>query len=279
MKILLFGAGGMLGHDVRDVLVSAGHDVIPILRTDADLCDSLAVSHIFSQHPDTTWAINCAAYTAVDRAESEGELADTINGIAVGNLALICQKHGIRLIHFSTDYVFNGLGHEPYLETEICDPVNRYGASKRAGEVAFFESGVRGYVFRVQWLFGRHGVNFLSRISELAKERGALSIVGDQWGSPTWTIEIARAVLAIIAHEPAEGLYHFASQGYTTWFDFATYFLKLQNIPCTLSSISTEAYPTPAKRPLNSRLNCRKFLDLNIFTPLTWEESVKEYLK
>lgn len=269
----------MLGNDVRDVLVSAGHNVIPILRSDADLCDSVAVTHIFSQHPDTAWAINCAAYTAVDKAESEGELADTINGIAVGNLASLCQKHAVRLIHFSTDYVFNGLGDRPYLETDICDPTNRYGVSKRAGELAYLENGVGGYLFRVQWLFGRHGMNFISRISELAKERGALSVVGDQWGSPTWTVEIARAVLAMITHQPPEGLYHFASQGYTSWFDFAQYFLKLQTIACTLTSISTEAYPTPAKRPLNSRLNCRKFLDLGIFAPLSWEDSVKNYLK
>jgi dTDP-4-dehydrorhamnose reductase len=279
MKILLFGATGILGSDIRSVFQSAGHEVISISHGDADFRDHAALADIFISNPGISWVINCAAYTKVDQAESEESLAFAVNGDAVDYIASLCESEHIPMVHFSTDYVFNGEQDSPYLEEDDCDPINKYGASKRAGEHAFLESGVSGYILRIQWLFGRHGVHFLDRISQLAKSNPRLSIVNDQWGCPTWTWHVAEAVLALISHRPEDGVYHFSNQGVCTWFEYATFFLEAQGISCELIPISTEDYPTPAKRPLNSRLDISKFCELGIYTPPSWEEAVLDYLK
>lgn len=279
MRILLLGAYGMLGTDVRNVMLEAGHEVIALSHADIDLRDHATLADVFVSHPGVEWVINCAAYTKVDQAESEEALAFAVNGEAVSYLASVCVDQKIPLIHFSTDYVFNGEKSSPYTEDDDCDPINKYGASKRAGEHGFLESGVSGYLLRIQWLYGQSGVHFLQRISELAQKHPRLSIVSDQWGSPTWTWHVAQAVLALVTHRPEDGIYHFSNDGFCTWFEYAQFFLEAQNLSCELTPIGSEDYPTPAKRPKNSRLDCSKFWNLNIYTPPTWQEAVVEYLK
>lgn len=278
-QVIILGAKGMLGTDIVSVLTLDGHQVHALGSQDIDISNPISVDTALSAYSKANILINCAAYTKVDQAETEFDRAQAINGFGVGNVARWCKTHQIEMIHFSTDYVFNGLKPTPYIETDPTCPINRYGESKLKGETEFLESGVQGYLFRVQWLYGHNGSHFIKTISRLAKERATLSVVADQWGSPTWTIEIARMISQLLLHKPPYGIYHFASDGYTNWADFAKYFLSLQNSPCDIISIPSYQYPTPATRPLQSRMDISQWLSLGVYSPLTWQKSVQLFLK
>lgn len=278
LNIALIGASGMLGQDVNTIFETAGHTVHGFSSSTLDITNAKSINHTLSKLQNLDYVINCAAYTKVDLAETERDLAFSINGDGVKNLAEFCKSTGIPLIHFSTDYVFNGQGDTPYLEDASTDPINAYGESKLAGESVLKESGCDFYLFRVQWLYGKHGKHFVDTISNLAQSRDKLTIIADQWGSPTWTMDIARMVLAVCAQKPEFGTYHFASTGYTNWADYARYFLDKQTIHCQISDIPTSAYPTPAKRPYNSRLNLGKIASLNTINLRSWQEQIDDFL-
>lgn len=269
MRILLLGANGQLGRELGYTLPASG-EVKACKRADVDLTDHLSMTAaIEAFQPDVI--VNAAAYTAVDKAESEREMALQINTKAVDVLANEAAKRNIWLIHYSTDYVFDGSKKEPYRETDTPNPINVYGESKLAGEEAIIASGCKYLIFRTAWVIGQHGHNFARTILRLARERDALSVINDQRGVPTVPALIAAVTVSAINAIPAStpwpsGHYHLTPHGQTTWFDIAQTLLQLareQRLSLTvdessLCPVKTTDYPARAARPMNSLLNTRK---------------------
>jgi dTDP-4-dehydrorhamnose reductase len=286
MNIALIGASGMLGSDFRLLLANTSHKVFCFASNanpnnkiqSIDITSLQSIEESLSPvSPEII--INCAAYTQVDLCETEKKRASLVNALGPENLSIFSSKNSIPLIHFSTDYVFDGKKKGPYVEDDPTNPINAYGESKLRGELAIKKHCSKYYLFRIQWLYGKNGPNFIKTIANLAKTKKALNIVSDQWGSPTWTKEVVASVLNFIEISPPYGTYHLSNQGHTNWFDFANFFLQELNISCKINPIKSEKYPTPAKRQQNSRLSIEKYLSLDIYKPKTWEEAIKDFLK
>ena len=263
MKILITGANGQVGHALTQRLASLG-EIIALDRQGADLSRSESLAAVLDAHqPD--WIINAAAYTAVDKAESEQDLANEINAKAPGVMAAWAEKHGAKLVHYSTDYVFDGQLDRPYSEDDVTAPLNIYGATKLAGEQAILATKVRAWVLRTTWVFAAHGNNFLKTMLRLGQERDALSVVNDQIGAPTSASWIAEVTARLIEKECvlATGIYHLSASGSTHWQGYAQFVLSearrlgvsLKVSPEQVAGIPSSAYPTPAQRPMNSRLS------------------------
>lgn len=258
--ILVFGKNGQVATALREVLPDAtflGSEVANFLSPEA------VVKALETHKPEVV--INAAAYTQVDKAETERDAAITINATTPGAIAKWCKSHNALLVHYSTDYVFDGTGDKPWLETDTPNPQNYYGLSKWEGEKAIQASGCKHYIFRVSWVYSPWGANFKKTILRLAQEREELKIVADQWGSPTKAEDIAAATREVVTKylsgKPSEfGLYHWRFSEYTTWHQFAMSIVeeaKTAGVAIKAKSIlpiPTEAFPTPAKRPKNSRL-------------------------
>ena len=292
-KVLITGVNGQVGHALSELLREANiESVISLSRNELDLSNQDHIRQVIqSVKPDLI--INPAAYTAVDKAESEPELAFAINATAPRILAEEAANIGARLIHFSTDYVYNGNKSGPYIETDFTEPLSVYGKSKLAGEDAIREVGVPHLIFRTSWVYGAYGKNFLKTILRLAGEREELRIVADQFGTPTSTSSIADAVLHIINawHNDTTGVYHMVNAGQTTWHGFASAIieeysrlqkakqwppLKVQDI----KPISTQEFPTPAARPANSCLDTTKLTRDFSIQLADWREALKlEFVK
>jgi dTDP-4-dehydrorhamnose reductase len=262
-RILVTGRNGQVGWELERALAPLG-DVLACDRTRIDLAmaDDIRTA-VREAKPDII--VNAAAYTAVDKAEVEPELAMTINGTAPGILAEEARRHGALLVHYSTDYVFDGSKPTAYTEDDLPSPINSYGRSKLAGEHAIRASGCRHLILRTSWVYGLRGRNFLRTMMRLAAERDELRVVDDQIGAPTWSRMIAQATaLALAAAEPLEGLFHLASAGKTSWFGFTEAILasiRDQHVRMPrLTPISTNEYPLPAARPANSRLDCGRLM-------------------
>jgi dTDP-4-dehydrorhamnose reductase len=269
-------------------------DVVAPTRSELDLADGEAIRS-YVQNLQPRWIVNPAAYTAVDKAETEPELAFAINAEAPRVLGEEAEKVGAAVLHFSTDYVFSGGGSRPWEETDATGPLGVYGASKLAGEQRLAESGAPYLIYRTSWVYGATGNNFLRTILRFAREREELKIVADQHGAPTWSHDLARLVahtverMKIAAQEagttlaetvhPFSGIYHACNGGSTTWFGFAEEFLRLARAGepkrrfARLVPIPTAAYPTLAARPQNSRMNCEKLTRELGFTMPAWQES------
>jgi dTDP-4-dehydrorhamnose reductase len=261
-KILVIGKTGQVGWELQRTLATLGK-VIALDRHGMDLVDPDSIrSAIRSCSPQII--VNAAAYTAVDQAESEPDLALAINGIAPSIMAEEAKKLGALLVHYSTDYVFDGAKSEPYTEDDQPNPLNAYGSSKLAGERAVAASGVRYLIFRTSWIYGARGKNFLRTILRLAQERDELRIVDDQVGAPTWCRAIAEAtaqalVCAQARDAPnANGTYHLSTAGSTSWCGFAKAILECAGRSCKVVPIPSNAYPLPARRPANSVLSNAK---------------------
>lgn len=265
MKILLLGKGGNVGQELQRTLLPFG-DVAALCRHDADLEDLPGLKTVLArQAPDII--VNAAAYTSVDQAQSHEQSAYRINAEAVAILADYARRRGTLLVHYSTDYVFDGAKREPYVETDEPNPLNSYGASKLAGEIAISRSGCDFLVLRTSWVYSSHGSNFVKTILRLANERSELRIVADQHGAPTSAEMIADvSALAIAGYRSGRlerGIYHLAASGETTWHGLACHIVEraiqngvpLQTAPDRIVPIATEEYPVPAKRPKNSRLD------------------------
>jgi len=274
LKILLTGRNGQVGWELERTLTPLG-EVIATDRSTLDLADPDAIRRVVREvKPEII--VNAAAYTAVDKAESEPELAMRINGLAPGVLAEEARRIEALLIHYSTDHVFDGAKDEPYTEDDPPNPLNAYGRSKLAGDRAVAAIGGAWLVFRTTWVYAERGNNFVRTILRLAKERENLRIVGDQFGSPTWARLIAEATAHVIRQAESErsagtftsGLYNLAASGWTSWHGFATAIIRHASnyARCapinvrTIEQISTEAYPLPAARPKNSRLATERFV-------------------
>lgn len=261
-RILLTGAAGQLGRELKRSLAPLG-EVIACDRTTLDLADADAIRTICrATKPDLI--VNAAAYTAVDKAEADPAAAFAINATAPALLAEEAKSLQARLIHFSTDYVFDGSGYEGWSEASATAPLSVYGQSKRDGERAIQASGCQALILRTSWVFGLHGANFMKTMLRLGKERDELSVIDDQYGAPTWTRHLADATALLAARPEAQGLYHLANAGETTWAGYAEAIFAeavklgvISNAP-TVRRISTADYPLPAKRPNNSRLDCSR---------------------
>ena len=273
MRILLTGRDGQVGSALGRALAPLG-EVIALARAELDLGDADAIRRVVrAANPDTI--VNAAAYTAVDKAESEREAAFAVNAVAPGVLAEEAKRNGALLAHYSTDYVFDGTKPSPYVEEDTPDPINVYGASKLAGEQAVAASGCRYLILRTSWVYGPRGRNFPLTMLRLARERPELRVVDDQVGAPTSSLAIARATAQAL-RPGAHGLYHLSAAGKTTWCGFARAILARAGIATPVVAIRTEDYPTPARRPLNSRLDgSRLRADFGIELP-TWEEQLAE---
>ena len=270
-RILLTGANGQVGWELRRTLSSLG-EVVALDSRSLNLADVDAVrSKVREIAPSVI--VNPAAHTAVDKAESEQERAYAVNAAAPGVLAEEAARLDALLVHYSTDYVFNGSGTSPWREDDACDPLNVYGATKLAGERAIAVSGCRHLVFRTSWVYGARGSNFLLTMRRLMRERPELKIVADQIGAPTWCRDLAEATALVLSQivSPASqlvdaapwGVYHMSNGGETSWHGFAEAIQALDEfdetcVPARLLAIPGSDYPTPAKRPLNSRLNNAK---------------------
>ncbi len=278
MKIIILGATGMLGSDIVSSLKKSGHDCHSFNTSTINICDKISVHTALSTCTDADFLINCAAYTQVDLCEKEHSLAFSVNGTGPKNLAIWCREHMIPILHFSTDYVFDGEKKGPYVETDLCSPLSIYGTSKWQGEQAIQSEWSQHLIFRVQWLYGQHGTHFIQTLQTLLKNRDTLCIVADQKGSPTWTADIATLITTLIASPPSWGLYHLRSQGETTWYDYACFLKDIFDETCTISPQKTEEYPRPAKRPKNGILSTDKATRAGYSLP-KWKDSVSAYVK
>lgn len=297
-RILLTGVNGQVGSELLPLLQPFGEVHAP-KRSELDLSNANAL-RAFIQKLQPRWIVNPAAYTAVDKAESESDLAYAINAEAPQILGEEAARIGAAVIHFSTDYVFAGDGTAPWKEDSLTGPLGVYGASKLAGEQALKASGASHVIFRTSWVYGATGKNFLLTILRLAREREQMNVVADQHGAPTWSRDLARLTthtmqraeaLATATGKPlAEatqsfaGTYHACDGGETTWFGFAQEFLRIaqqaepQSRFATLTPIATSEYPTPAKRPANSRMDCSKLEHRLGFIMPEWKRSVADVM-
>ncbi|PLR65330.1 dTDP-4-dehydrorhamnose reductase [Pseudomonas sp. QC2] len=285
MKVLITGQHGQVSQELQLQLQGLG-ELIVLGRDQLDLANADQIRQQIRVHrPDLI--INAAAHTAVDQAESEPDAAFAINAIAPGVLAEEAKALGIPLIHYSTDYVFDGSKPAPYTEADTPNPLGVYGQSKLAGEEAIAAVGGEYLVLRTSWVYSGHGKNFLLTMQRLLQEKPQMRIVADQIGAPTWAGSIARSTRALIerwqAGEPGEwGVYHLTNQGETSWFGFAEAIgehLRTQGKACAeLEAIPSSAYPTPAKRPLNSRLDCSRLQQQWHVSQPSWQDALRECL-
>ncbi len=282
--IWLIGNKGMLGTEIALALENAGLSYIGS-GSEVDITDKNAVQSFISGK-EFTHIINCSAYTAVDKAESEEEKAMLLNCVGVGNIADAAGQLDAVVIHFSTDYVFDGTSAEPYCETDPTNPVSAYGRTKLAGEKALSETTDKYFIFRISWLYGAYGNNFVSTMIRLMNERDSLGIVDDQKGSPTYTKTLAQNIVNLVLSDTDKyGVYHFSDEGVISWYDFAAeiYRLGKQNgiikKNTVLNPITTDQYPTAAKRPAMSAFNKSKVKNLLNFKLNKWKDNLSDYFR
>jgi dTDP-4-dehydrorhamnose reductase len=278
-KVLVTGANGQLGKELRQLEKSwPQFDFLFLSREDLPIHHFELVRQFFAaEHPD--YLINCAAYTAVDKAEGEKELAYQINAEAVGVLAAICRERHCRFIHISTDYVFDGTGQRPYTEEDACSPQSVYGASKYHGEQLARQFDPDCIIIRTSWVYSSFGKNFVKTILRLLAEKPALSVVNDQQGSPTYAADLAEAILLIISSATWKpGIYHYSNTGNITWHTFALAIAQLQHSSVPINGISTDQYPTAARRPAYSVLDNTKIAAAFGVPIKDWKESLARCL-
>jgi dTDP-4-dehydrorhamnose reductase len=280
MKILITGASGQLGSDCQAVL-GQSHELAALPEASLDITDPQAVDAAIRAHrPD--WVVNCAAYTQVDRAETERDRALAVNASGPRYLAEALSRHGGWLLHVSTDYVFGGLKPPPtpYLEDDPTGPLSQYGLSKLRGEEAIREATDRFAIVRTAWLYGRRGPNFLKTMLRLARRTPPqpLKVVHDQFGSLTWSHRLARQIARLV-EAGGQGIYHATAEGVCTWYEAAQAFLGLMGVDVPLAPITTAEYPTPAVRPKNSILENRRLKEagLNVMRP--WQEDLEAFVR
>ena len=282
MKLLIFGKNGQLGRELQRI-VPTEWEVVAFSSSDCDITDHKAVAEsIDSLRPDII--INCTAYTAVDLAETERDEADAVNWHAVENMARVAALHDVALVHVSTDYVFDGTSRTPYRESDTVAPINHYGEGKLRGEQAIVESGCRGVIIRTQWLYAPEGKNFVKTMLRLAEQQREVRVVADQYGCPTAADDLAAAIVQILPEiiddRTMRGeIFHYASVGEATWCEFAEEIFRAAECDCRAVAISTDEYPTAARRPRYSVLDCSKIHDrFGVVLP-DWRASLKRNIE
>lgn len=282
--VWLVGNKGMLGTELAGLLTEKG---LPLVGTDRELSIlEPGALHDFARDKNIRWILNCAAYTAVDRAEDEPGLARSLNVEGPRNLARLARELGASLLHVSTDYVFSGAGTRPYAEDDPVGPTGVYGRTKAEGEAAALGNCSRTVILRTAWLYGKHGPNFVSTMLRLMKEKERIGVVADQRGSPTWAADLSEAILRIITRpEPRYGIYHYTDSGETTWFEFAQAIERLGresgllSRPCAVEALTTAQYPTKTIRPAYSVLGKEKILRDYGIRPPAWRESLAQFME
>ncbi|MCR4418648.1 MAG: dTDP-4-dehydrorhamnose reductase [Clostridia bacterium] len=276
-KALVTGAAGMLGRAVAAEFRARGREVVALARQELDVTDFAAIRHSLTLHrPEVV--VNCAAYTDVDGAEADYPRALRVNGLGPKYLALACREAGAVLVHLSTDYVFDGAKPGPYEVYDPPQPLNAYGRSKLWGERAVAEAGGRYFIVRTSWLFGPGGRNFVETMLKLGRERGAVRVVADQRGCPTYTRDLARAI-ADLAATGGCGTYHATNRGSTTWYEFALAIFKLAGLPVTVSPCATAEFSRPARRPADSVLDPFPLEETLGYRLPPWEDALERYLR
>lgn len=283
-NVLVTGANGQLGSELYYLTT---HHPLPsthfhyVTRNELDL-SNLCTMEEFFEGKKFDAIINCAAYTAVDKAESEIELADTINHRFVSILAKIAKRDSTKLIHISTDYVYDGKNHRPYIESDPTDPQGVYGKTKCDGENAILSIAPKNtIIIRTSWMFSKYSQNFIKTMLRLGKERDNLGVIFDQVGTPTYARDLAQAILDILPqiNNVKPEIYHYSNEGVASWYDFAKAIFELSNVTCQVNPITTDQYPTPASRPHYSLLNKAKIKsEYNIVIPY-WRDSLARCLK
>lgn len=279
--ILVTGADGQVGSELRELsLVHPDYAFHFVSRNDLDITNALAVNDYFVRHNIDT-VFNCAAYTAVDKAESEPEQADAVNVWGAANLADACRRQHATLFHISTDFVFDGSKQTPYTESDATNPLGVYGKSKLEGERMALQRNPNTVVIRTSWVYSAFGHNFVKTMLRLGKEKPELKVVNDQIGSPTYAKDLAEAMLHMLGEMQSHHLgqvYHFSNDGAISWFDFASAILKHKHIATPVHPIPTSGFPTPAKRPANSVMDKSKIQREFTIRLKPWEESLKACL-
>ena len=277
MKVLVTGVKGQLGYDVVKDLEKRGHQPIGVDRDEMDLMDNEAIrTFIMNLKPEAI--IHCAAYTAVDKAEEEVETCYQINAEAVKVISECAKELDVKLIYISTDYVFDGTKEGEYVETDLPNPINVYGASKLKGEQYVQTLLEKYYIVRISWVFGVNGNNFIKTMRRLGSERDELNIINDQVGSPTYTADLA-PLLVDMMETDKYGIYHATNEETCSWYEFANEIFKQSGIEVKTNPITTDQYPTAAKRPMNSKMSKEK-LKANGFNLLpNWQAALSNYLK
>jgi dTDP-4-dehydrorhamnose reductase len=294
MRILVTGKNGQLGKSINKVVNSEvetnnnlnSHNFVFVGREELDLNSESNIGHYFDSSDKFDIIINCAAYTAVDKAEEEIELANQVNHLAVKQLAEVAKTQQAKLIHISTDYVFDGESDKPYTEADATNPINIYGRTKLAGEKALQETmPTDAIIIRTSWVYSEYGNNFVKTMLRLGKERDELSVVSDQIGSPTYATDLANAILDTMQNKAFKEVgqetqvYHYSNAGEISWYEFAKEIFELADIQCSVSPITTAQYPTPAKRPKNTLMGKDKITEtFGVNTP-DWTESIQVCIK
>ena len=282
MKILVTGKNGQLGKSIHKIVTNNEQtdEFVFVGREELDLSSTDSITSYFN-HNNFDIIINCAAHTAVDKAEEEAVLANQINHLAVAQLAQIAKTQQAKLIHISTDYVFDGESDKPYTEADATNPINIYGKTKLAGEQALKEiMPTDAIIIRTSWVYSEYGNNFVKTMLRLGKQRDELSVVGDQIGSPTYATDLANAILDTMQNKAFKEVgqetqvYHYSNAGEISWYEFAKEIFELADIQCSVSPITTEQYPTPAKRPKNTLMNKDKIAETFSVNIPDWKESL-----
>ena len=276
-KIVVLGAKGMLGTDLIKSLEKRGFQPVALDLPEFNISDA---DQLKAAVDTADILINCAAYTNVEKAESEEEIAYKVNADAVGMLGKFACSKDIPLFHISTDFVFDGLSDKPYTEDHPAAAISVYGASKLAGEQKLIESGARACIIRVQWTYGHAGTNFIKKLFEFARTRDTLKVVDDQVGSPTATVEVAAAICRIIAidEEFPVGVFHFAAGGYVSRYEMAKFAFEKKGMSTVIQPCKSDEFPTAAARPLNSRFDCTKIERLLGEKIKPWQGPLQEFL-
>lgn len=277
MKVLVTGVKGQLGYDVVNELEKRGMEAVGVDVQEMDITKEESVYQVMdSVLPDAV--IHCAAYTAVDAAEENEELCRKVNVDGTSYIAQACKKVDIPLIYISTDYVFDGEGERPWEPEDIRKPLNVYGQTKADGEIAVQEILNKYFIVRIAWVFGINGKNFVKTMLNLGKDRSQLTVVNDQFGSPTYTYDLAKLLVDMIITDKY-GIYHATNEGICTWYEFAKEIFKVAGLEVQVDPVSAEEFKAKAKRPSNSRMNKDK-LETNGFERLpAWQDALERYIK
>lgn len=277
MKVLVTGAKGQLGRDLMNELKRQGLEGIGVDVEEMDITDPEKCRSVIGQ-AGVDAVIHCAAYTAVDAAEDQVELCRRINGEGTRNVAEACRDAGVKLMYISTDYVFDGEGTRPWEPDDERAPLNVYGQTKYEGELAIEELLDRYYIIRIAWVFGAAGKNFIKTMLRLGREKGAVSVVNDQVGSPTYTYDLARLLVDMVQTEHY-GRYHATNEGECSWYEFACEIFRQAGLEVQVTPVSSETFAAKAKRPANSRMSKEKLTEKGFVRLPDWQDALRRFLK
>ena len=281
LNILVVGSNGQLGSEIQELSQDYPYNFFFTDREELDITNENEVKE-YSFRNNINIIINCAAYTAVDKAQNEQDFADAINNIAVGNLAQVAKENNIKLIHISTDYVFDGKNYKPYLEDDNTNPTSVYGQTKLDGENILKNiNPFNSIIIRTSWVYSSYGTNFVKTMLRLGRERESLGVIFDQVGTPTYAKDLAQTILEILPqiHNEKVEIYNYSNEGVLSWYDFAKEIMRMAKLDCVINPIETKDYPTPAKRPHYSLLNKSKIKqEFGTIIPY-WKDSLDECLR